>query len=106
MSDPDLKELAQEEYEKARCDMERLEQEIKILLLPSDPHDSKKRYHRNPGRRGRRGGGAFAGSLYRMYIMYADSKRWKTEIANINETELGGIKEVSFIIIGEARTPA
>jgi peptide chain release factor 1 len=101
MSDPDLKELAQEEYEKARCDMERLEQEIKILLLPSDPHDSKNVIIEIRGGAGGEEAALFAGSLYRMYTMYADSKRWKTEIANINETELGGIKEVSFIIIGE-----
>ncbi|NLT15553.1 MAG: peptide chain release factor 1 [Clostridiales bacterium] len=101
MSDPDFKELAQEEYETACCDMERLEQEIKILLLPCDPHDSKNVIIEIRGGAGGEEAALFANSLYRMYSMYADSKRWKTEIANINETELGGIKEVSFIIVGD-----
>lgn len=101
MNDPDFKELAQEEYETAHSDMARIEQEIKILLLPSDPNDSKNVIIEIRGGAGGEEAALFANSLYRMYSMYADSKRWKTEIANINETELGGIKEVSFIIVGE-----
>jgi peptide chain release factor 1 len=101
MSDPDFKEMAQEEYSTARSDMERIEQEIKILLLPSDPNDAKNVIIEIRGGAGGEEAALFANSLYRMYSMYADSKRWKTEVANINETELGGIKEVSFIIVGD-----
>ncbi|MTR33796.1 peptide chain release factor 1 [Pseudoflavonifractor sp. BIOML-A14] len=101
MSDPDMKELAQEEYAQAKEDIERLEHEIKILLLPCDPNDSK-----NVIVEIRAGGGGeeaalFANSLMRMYSMYADAKRWKVEVANLNETELGGVKEVSFIVEGD-----
>ncbi len=101
MSEPDFKELAQEEYEKAKSEIERMQEEIKILLLPSDPNDSKNVIIEIRGGAGGEEAALFAGNLYRMYSMYADSKRWKTELANINETEIGGIKEVSFIIIGE-----
>ncbi len=101
MSDPEMKEMAQEEYETARGDMERIAQEIKILLLPSDPNDAKNVIIEIRGGAGGEEAALFANSLYRMYSMYADSKRWKTEVANINETELGGIKEVSFIIVGD-----
>lgn len=101
MSDPEFKEIAQEEYDSARYAMERTEEEIKVLLLPSDPNDSKNVIIEIRGGAGGDEAALFAYNLYRMYTMYADSKRWKTEIANINETEIGGIKEVSFIIIGE-----
>jgi peptide chain release factor 1 len=101
MSDPDFKELAQEEYDVAKSEIERMEAEIKVLLLPSDPNDSKNVIIEIRGGAGGEEAALFANSLYRMYTMYADSKRWKTEVANINETEIGGIKEVSFLIIGE-----
>lgn len=101
MNDPELKEMAQEEWEAARNDLERLEREIKLLLLPKDPNDSKNVIIEIRGGAGGEEAALFAGDLYRMYTMYADSKHWKTEVANLNETELGGIKEVSFIIIGE-----
>ncbi|MEL4106038.1 peptide chain release factor 1 [Oscillospiraceae bacterium WX1] len=101
MGDPELKEMAQEEYDRAKCDMERIEAEIKILLLPCDPNDAKNVIIEIRGGAGGEEAALFAYNLYRMYTMYADSKRWKTEIANLNETELGGIKEVSFMIIGD-----
>ncbi|MCL2401066.1 MAG: peptide chain release factor 1 [Oscillospiraceae bacterium] len=101
LSDPDLKEMAQEEYSAAQDEMERLEAEIKILLLPRDPNDSKNVIIEIRGGAGGEEAALFAYNLYRMYTMYADSKRWKTEIANLNETELGGIKEISFIIEGD-----
>jgi peptide chain release factor 1 len=100
MSDPEMKEMAQEEYDTARRDMDRIEEEIKILLLPSDPNDSKNVIIEIRGGAGGEEAALFANSLYRMYSMYADSKRWKTEIANLNETELGGIKEIVFQISG------
>jgi peptide chain release factor 1 len=101
MSDPDFREMAQEEFETAREAMARMEEEIRILLLPKDPNDSKNVIIEIRGGAGGEEAALFAYNLYRMYTMYADSKRWKTEIANINETELGGIKEVSFIIVGD-----
>ncbi|SHH91051.1 bacterial peptide chain release factor 1 (bRF-1) [Sporobacter termitidis DSM 10068] len=101
MCEPEFKEVAQEEFDRARCDMERIEEEIRILLLPCDPNDSKNVIVEIRGGAGGEEAALFANSLYRMYSMYADSKRWKTELANLNETELGGIKEVSFIIVGE-----
>jgi peptide chain release factor 1 len=101
MNDPELREMAQEEWETARNDLERLEREIKLLLLPRDPNDSKNVIIEIRGGAGGEEAALFAGDLYRMYTMYADAKHWKTEVANLSETELGGIKEVSFIIIGE-----
>lgn len=101
MSDPEFKEIAQEEYDSARCEMEHIEQEIKVLLLPCDPNDDKNVIIEIRGGAGGEEAALFASDLYRMYSMYADTHRWKTELANLNETELGGIKEVSFLIIGE-----
>ena len=100
MSDPEMKELAQEEFAQAKLDKERLEQEIKILLLPKDPNDNKNVIMEIRGGVGGEEGTLFASDLFRMYSMYADSKGWKIDIANINETELGGIKEISFVIEG------
>ena len=101
MSDPDMKELAQEEYAQAKEDIERLEHEIKILLLPCDPNDSKNVIVEIRAGVGGEEAALFANSLMRMYSMYADAKRWKVEVANLNETELGGVKEVSFIVEGD-----
>ncbi|MDO4982839.1 MAG: peptide chain release factor 1 [Eubacteriales bacterium] len=99
--DPEMKELAQEEYASARAERERLEQELKILLLPRDPNDGKNVIMEIRGGVGGEEGMLFAYDLYRMYSMYAERRGWKVEIANINETELGGIKEISLVIEGE-----
>ena len=101
MGDSEMKELAQEEYAAAKADKERLEHEIKILLLPRDPNDSKNVIMEIRGGVGGEEGMLFAADLFRMYSMYAESRGWRTEIANISETELGGIKEISFVIEGE-----
>ena len=101
MCDPEMKEMAQEEFERAKAEAEKTEDELRILLLPRDPNDSRNVIVEIRGGAGGDEAALFAGSLFRMYSMYADSKGWKTEIANINETEIGGIKEVSFIIEGE-----
>ena len=101
MSDPDLKEIAQEEFESSQAEMERMEGELRILLLPRDPNDEKNVIIEIRGGAGGEEEALFAYNLYRMYTMYAETKRWKSEIANLNETELGGIKEVSFIIEGD-----
>lgn len=101
LADPDLKDMAQEELEENKAMMEQIEEEIKLLLLPHDPNDSKNVIIEIRGGAGGEEAALFAGNLYRMYTMYAESRRWKSEIASINETELGGIKEVSFIIEGD-----
>jgi len=101
LGDPDFSELAQEDHDIALADMERTEEELRILMLPRDPNDSKNVIIEIRGGAGGEEAALFAHSLYRMYTMYAESKRWKSEIVNLNETELGGIKEVSFIIEGD-----
>jgi peptide chain release factor 1 len=101
MGDPELGEMAKEEFSQAKADLERLEQEIKILLLPTDPNDEKNVIVEIRAGVGGEEAALFAASLYRMYSMYAESRRWKVEVANLNETELGGMKEISFVIEGE-----
>ena len=101
MEDPEMRQLAQEEYQEAREERERLEREIKILLLPKDPNDSKNVIMEIRGGVGGEEGMLFAADLYRMYAMYAEKRGWKLEIANLSETELGGVKEISFLIEGE-----
>jgi peptide chain release factor 1 len=100
LSDPDLGEMAKEDFEAARDEITKTEEEIKILLLPRDPNDDKNVIIEIRGGAGGDEAALFAHSLYRMYTMYAETRRWHTDIANINETELGGIKEVSFMIEG------
>ena len=101
LDDPEFREMVQDEYDQAVAGIEELEEKLKILLLPRDPNDSKNVIVEIRGGAGGEEAALFANSLYRMYSMYAESKRWKSEIANINETELGGIKEVSFVIEGD-----
>lgn len=101
VDDPEFKEMLREELEDAKQQMEKIEEELKILLLPKDPNDSRNVIVEIRGGAGGEEAALFAYNLYRMYSMYAESKRWKSEIAYINETEIGGIKEVSFVIEGE-----
>ena len=100
MGDSEMRELAQEEYSQTKADKERLEQEIKILLLPKDPNDAKNVIMEIRGGVGGEEGMLFAADLFRMYSMYAESKGWKIDVANVSETELGGIKEISFVVEG------
>ena len=101
MSDPEFKELAQEEYNEAKARIEELGEEIKILLLPRDPNDERNVIMEIRSGVGGEESALFAHDLFRMYSMYAESKGWKTDIVNVNETELGGIKEMSFVIEGD-----
>ncbi len=101
LSDPDMKELAQEEFQQARDDLERLEEEIKILLLPRDPNDEKNVIVEIRAGVGGEEAALFAHSLFRMYSMYADARRWKVEVDSVNETELGGVKEICFTVEGD-----
>ena len=101
MSDPDMKELAQEEFAAAKADLERLEEEITILLLPRDPNDDKNVIVEIRAGVGGEEAALFAHSLYRMYTMYAESRRWGVEVDSVNETELGGVKEIVFTVTGD-----
>ena len=101
IDDPDFREMVQEEFESAREGMAEMEKKLKILLLPKDPNDNKNVIIEIRSGAGGDEAALFAHSLFRMYTMYAESKNWKSEVAYINETELGGIKEVSFVIEGE-----
>ena len=100
MSDPEFKELAQEEYAEAKAKCAGLEEKLKILLLPKNPNDERNVIMEIRGGVGGEEGSLFACDLFRMYSMYAESKGWKIDIVNINETELGGIKEISFVVEG------
>lgn len=100
-SDPEMKELCKQEYADAKGRMEALTQELKILLLPKDPNDSRNVIMELRGGVGGEESALFAHSLFRMYTMYAQSRGWKIELMNYNETELGGIKEADFVICGE-----
>lgn len=101
LSDPDMKELAQEELQQAKSDITRLEGELKILLLPKDPNDEKNIYVEIRGGAGGEESALFAADLYRMYTMYADKRGWQTEVMNKSETELGGYKEIVFRVAGD-----
>ena len=99
--DKDFKELLEEEYKESKQKKEELYAELKTLLLPKDPNDYRNVIIEIRGGAGGDEAALFAGSLFRMYSMYAESRGWKTDVMNINETGLGGIKEISFMIEGE-----
>ena len=101
LRDPDFHELAQEEFAAAKLELERLREELRILLLPRDPNDEKNVIIELRGGVGGEEGALFAASLLRMYTMYAQGRGWKIDIVNMNETELGGVKECSAVIEGE-----
>ena len=105
MDDPDtdkeFKEMLIDEIKAAKENIERIEEELKVLLLPKDPNDDKNVMVEIRGGAGGDEAALFAGDLFRMYSMYADSKRWKTEVLNLSEIGIGGIKEVTFMIEGE-----
>lgn len=100
-ADSELKELAQLELDDAKKNVESLSDELKILLLPKDPNDERNVIVEIRGGAGGEESALFSGVLYRMYTMYAERKGFKTEVINANETELGGYKEISFMINGE-----
>ncbi len=99
--DKDFKELAEEELSQARDDMARLGDELKVLLLPKDPNDERNVIVEIRGGAGGEEAALFAGTLKRMYTMYAEAHGFRTELISANETELGGFKEVSFMVEGE-----
>lgn len=99
--DRELREMAQEQLRESELAMGELEERIKLLLLPKDPNDEKNVIVEIRGGTGGEEAALFAYDLYRMYTAYAEKRGWKTEIVGLNETELGGFKEVSFLIDGE-----
>lgn len=99
--DKEFRDMASEEAAEAQKKTEALKEELKVLLLPKDPNDYKNVIVEIRGGAGGEEAALFAGSLFRMYSMYAERKGWKTEIMNENPTELGGYKEISFMIEGE-----
>ena len=100
LSDPEMKELAQEELAEAKAAQEELEHTLKLLLLPKDPDDGKSVIVEIRAGVGGEEAALFAHSLHRMYTMYAESRRWKVEVASLSETELGGVKEIAFTVEG------
>ena len=100
LSDPDMKELAQEEYQQAKEDMAHLEEKIRILLLPRDPNDDKNVIVEIRAGVGGEEAALFAHSLHRMYAMYAERQGWRLDVTSASETELGGLKEISFVVEG------
>jgi len=100
LSDPEMKSLAQEEFLAAKSNMEQLEGKLQILLLPKDPNDGKNVVVEIRAGVGGEEAALFAHSLHRMYTMYAEHMGWRTEVDSLSETELGGIKEISFTIEG------
>ena len=101
LKDPELKELAEVEIEEAKEKLPKIEEELKILLIPKDPDDDKNIICEIRAGAGGEEAALFAGTLFRMYSMYAEKKHWKIEILNENETELGGYKEITFMITGK-----
>jgi peptide chain release factor 1 len=101
ISDSNVTELAEIEIEENKEKLPKLEEEIKILLIPKDPNDDKNVICEIRGGAGGEEAALFAGTLFRMYSMYAEKKHWKLEILNENETGLGGYKEISFMITGK-----
>lgn len=100
-SDKELRELAEEECLDCKERLEVLSDELRVLLLPKDPNDDRNVIVEIRGGAGGEEAALFAGVLMRMYTMYAESKRWRIEMIGANETELGGYKEVSFMVEGE-----
>ena len=100
-SDEELKELAKEELSDAKKRVEQLEQELKILLLPKDPNDDKNIILEIRAGAGGDEAALFASELYRMYVSYAESQRWKVELVSLNENGIGGFKEVVAMITGK-----
>ena len=101
MEDPEMRELAREEYQQALDALPELERQLQLLLLPRDPHDGKDVILEIRAGVGGEEAALFAHSLYRMYAMYAERRGWRVEVDSASETELGGIKEISFTIEGD-----
>ena len=100
-SDDDMRELAKEELNDAKSRIEKLETEMKILLLPKDPNDDKNIVVEIRAGAGGDEAALFAAELFRMYSHYAEAQRWKIELVNVDDTGIGGMKEVEFMVKGK-----
>jgi len=100
-SDEDLRQMAKEELKEGQLSLEETAEQLKLLLLPKDPNDEKNVIVEIRGGAGGDEANLFAGDLYRMYSRYAERRRWKTEILNMNDSDIGGFKEVVFQINGK-----
>jgi peptide chain release factor 1 len=100
LSEPEMRELAEIQLEESKEDVEKITEELKILLLPKDENDDKNVIIEIRGGAGGEEANLFANSLFRMYSMYAETKRYKIEVMSSNPTELGGFKEISFEVSG------
>ena len=101
LNDKELKELAEMEIEEIKEKLPKIEEELKILLIPKDPDDDKNIICEIRAGAGGEEAALFAGTLFRMYSMYAETKHWKIDVLNENETGLGGYKEVTFMVTGK-----
>ncbi len=101
LNDPELKELAEADMLDAKEKLPKIEEELKVLLIPKDPDDDKNVICEIRAGTGGDEAALFAGTLFRMYSMYAERKHWKLDILNENETGLGGYKEISFMVTGK-----
>ncbi|MGK4151511.1 peptide chain release factor 1 [Kurthia gibsonii] len=99
--DPDMKEMVKEELKELEVQVPGLEEHLKVLLIPKDPNDSKNVIMEIRGAAGGDEAALFANSLFRMYSKYAETQGWKIEVMNANPTELGGYKEIVFMINGQ-----
>lgn len=100
-SDEEMRELAKEELNEAKARVEELEQEMKILLLPKDPNDDKNVIVEIRAGAGGDEAALFAAEIYRMYVHYAEGRRWRVEMISLNENGIGGFKEAVFMITGQ-----
>lgn len=99
--DKELETMAKEAVESSKKNIQKISEELKILLLPRDPNDDRNVIIEIRGGAGGEEAALFSGVLFRMYNMYAQTRKWKVEVLNANETQLGGYKEISFMISGE-----
>ena len=98
--DQEMREMINEDVRNIRAQLESIESELQIMLLPKDPNDDKNVFVEIRGGAGGDEAALFAYNLYRMYVKYAESRRWKVEIMSLNETDIGGFKEVVFMVKG------
>lgn len=101
LNDKELKELAEMEIEEIKEKLPKIEEELKILLIPKDPDDDKNIICEIRAGAGGEEAALFAGTLFRMYSMYAENRHWKIDVLNENETGLGGYKEITFMVTGK-----
>ncbi|HTY00873.1 MAG TPA: peptide chain release factor 1 [Bacteroidota bacterium] len=100
-ADPELRQMAYEEMDAARANVEAMEEELKVLLIPRDPNDSRNVIVEIRAGTGGEEAALFASDLFRMYSRYAEKKGWKVDVLDSSDTGMGGIKEISFSLSGE-----